>query len=395
MQSGSMRVELPDGKVWNFGECDRRPLEADGPEPGRIQVHNSAFFKKCVLYGDIGFGESYVDGDWDTDDIAAVVSWFILNLETAPTLSGSRRQSWRVNWLSLANRWIHWLRSNSLKGTRRNIGAHYDLSNGLFALFLDRSMTYSCAYFRKPEMSLQAAQQEKYERLCRKLRISSSDHVLELGCGWGGFSRHAAETHGCRVTAITISRQQYEYARRQIDAAGLAKQVEVRLQDYRQVEGRFDKIVSIEMLEAVGHQFLELFFRKCHALLKRRGLLGLQVITCSDRRYDTLRKSVDWSQKHIFPGSLILSVAAVNRAVNRSGDLFLHDLEDMGPYYARTLSRWHQNFQGNLEAVRQLGFDERFIRKWNYYLKYCEAAFAMRHNSVIQAVYTRQNNFSL
>jgi len=395
MRRGSMRIELPDGRVWAFGSQETSDPRNTVALPARIRVHNAGFFRRCVLFGDIGFGESYVDGDWETDNIANVVSWFILNTEDSPTLSGTRRRSRRVNWLGLVNQWIYRLSHNSLTGSKRNIGAHYDLSNDLFRTFLDSSLTYSCAYFESPAQSLEAAQLAKYERFCRKLHLQPQDRVLEIGCGWGGFSLYAATHYGCQMTAITISRQQFEYAQSQIHQAGLERQIDLRLQDYREVEGRFDKIVSIEMLEAVGYRYLNLFFAKCHQLLKRQGLLGLQVITCPDHRFESLRRSVDWSQKHIFPGSLILSIAAINASINQTGDLFLRHLEDLGHCYAQTLSAWHRRFNDNLDTVKTLGFDERFIRKWNYYLMYCQAAFAMRHNSVVQAIYTRQNNTSL
>jgi len=389
-----MRVDLPDGRVWTFGQTEIPASDAVA-SPARIRVRNPVFFRKCVLFGDIGFGESYVDGDWETEDIAAVVSWFILNMEDSPTLSGARRKSWRVNWLGSLNQWQYWLSRNSLAGSKRNIGAHYDLGNDLFRTFLDSSLAYSCGCFVAPNQTLDAAQETKYDRLCRKLRISPHDRVLEIGCGWGGFSLHAASRYGCHITAITISEKQFEYARSRIREAGLENRIDVRVQDYREVEGAFDKIVSIEMLEAVGYGYLDVFFAKCHQLLKRQGLLGLQVITCSDHRFETLRKRVDWSQKHIFPGSLILSIAAINASINRTGSLFLHHLEDLGHCYASTLSVWHQRFNESVGTVRSLGFDDRFIRKWNYYLMYCQAAFAMRHNSVVQAIYTRQNNHSL
>jgi cyclopropane-fatty-acyl-phospholipid synthase len=395
MQRGSMRIELPDGRVWAFGGEEASGSEDTVAPAAKIRIHNPIFFRKCVLFGDIGFGESYVDGDWETDSIANVVSWFILNLEDSPTLSGTRRKSRHINWLGALNQWIYRLSHNSLTGSKRNISAHYDLSNDLFRTFLDSTLTYSCAYFESPAQSLEAAQLAKYDRLCRKLRLRPQDHVLEIGCGWGGFSLYAARYYGCRITAITISQQQFEHAQSQIHQAGLERQIDLRLQDYREVEGQFDKIVSIEMLEAVGYRYLNVFFAKCHQLLKRQGLLGLQVITCADHRFEVLRRNVDWSQKHIFPGSLILSIAAINASINQTGDLFLHNLEDLGHCYAQTLSAWHQRFNENLAAVKALGFDEPFIRKWNYYLMYCQAAFAMRHNSVVQAIYTRQNNYSL
>jgi cyclopropane-fatty-acyl-phospholipid synthase len=227
------------------------------------------------------------------------------------------------------------------------------------------------------------------------LNLKPGEHVLEIGSGWGGFSRHAATQYGCRITTVTISEQQFQYAQQLFQKEGLAGRVEIKLMDYRQLKGQFDKIASIEMLEAVGDAYLETYFGKCHELLKKDGLLGLQMITCPDTRYDSLRRNVDWIQKHIFPGSLLLSVHRVNEALRRTGDLFLHDLFDLGLAYAETLQRWRMAFNKHGEQVRALGFDERFVRKWNYYLAYCEAAFAMRNISVVQAVYTRPNNSTL
>ena len=345
-----------------------------------------------MLYGDIGFGEAYVDGDWDTSDITTVISWFILNVENSPAMSGSKTKKFLFNLLGWQNRIRHLLRPNSMATSRRNISEHYDLGNDFYRLFLDRTMTYSSALFESPDRTLEEAQIAKYDRLCRQLRLKPGEHVLEIGSGWGGFSRHAAKNYGVRITTVTISEEQYKYARELFQKEGLADRVEVKLQDYRLLEGKFDKIVSIEMLEAVGDEYLETYFAKCHELLKPHGLLALQMITCPDSRHDSLRKNVDWIQKHIFPGSLLLSVHRVNEALRRTGDLFLYDLKDLGLSYAETLRRWRTAFNQNEAAVRALKFDTRFIRKWNYYLSYCEAAFAMRNISVVQAVYTRPNN---
>jgi cyclopropane-fatty-acyl-phospholipid synthase len=256
-------------------------------------------------------------------------------------------------------------------------------------------MTYSSAKFTKETHTLADAQTEKYDALCRKLHLKPSDHVLEIGCGWGGFSHHAAKHYGCKITAVTISEAQAAYARKRIAEAGLSHLVEIRIQDYRLVSGKFDKIVSIEMLEAVGHEFHEPFFAKCHEVLSSQGLLGLQYITVPDNRYLSLTKGVDWIQKVIFPGSLLLSVGRVNQAINKTGNLFLHHLEDLGLDYARTLATWHETFNARLEQIRPLGFDDSFIRTWNYYLKYCEAGFTTRNISVVQAIYTRPNNTSM
>jgi cyclopropane-fatty-acyl-phospholipid synthase len=297
--------------------------------------------------------------------------------------------------MNLAHKVAHVLRPNSLRTSRRNIAEHYDLSNEFFALWLDPTMTYSAGYWDSPEMTLEQAQMRKYDVLCRKLRLQPSDHVLEIGSGWGGFSMHAAKNFGCRVTTVTISQAQFDEASRRIASAGLAGRIDLRLQDYRQLTGQFDKIASIEMLEAVGDKYLDGYFSQCHRLLKRKGLLGLQYITCPDAQYAVLRRGVDFIQRHIFPGSLLNSIGRVNQALNKTGDLFLHDLDDMGPYYARTLHVWRENFHRALDEVRAQRFDETFIRKWDYYLAYCEAAFASRHISVVQAIYTRADNETL
>jgi len=393
MRFGNLKVSLPDGQEWDFG-VHEYPGSNSPRIHARIQVRNRAFFRKCLLFGDIGFGESYVDGDWETENIAEVISWFILNHSNSPALSDTKRKNTFINSFGLLNRMVHQFRSNSLRGSKRNIYSHYDLSNELFETFLDNTLTYSCAYYRSESQSLESAQAEKYDVLCQKLKLKKTDQVLEMGCGWGGFSRHAVRNYGCHVTAITISKQQFQYVDQMIRREGLGDQIDLRLQDYREVAGRYDKIISIEMLEAVGEKYLELFFRKCHSLLKPQGMLGIQAITCADSRFRKLARNVDWIQKHIFPGSLILSTHAISRAVSSTSDLFLCHLEDMGHFYARTLLEWHAAFNRNTQKVRDLGFDDRFIRKWNYYLLYCQAAFAMKYNTVVQAVYTRQENFT-
>ncbi|MCB1276327.1 cyclopropane-fatty-acyl-phospholipid synthase family protein [Prosthecobacter sp.] len=385
---GGMRMTWPDGRMRVFG--------APGAEvTAEIRVRNIEFFKRCALYGNIGFGESYVDGDWDTDSIADVIAWFILNLSKA---LGSRSSSGKVafvNFLNFVNRIQHLLRPNSVTTSRRNISEHYDLGNDFYSLWLDETMTYSSARFEHPGQPLAEAQASKYEALCQKLQLKPGDHVLEIGCGWGGFSFHAAKHHGVHVTAVTISQEQHKYATERVAREGLSDQIEIRLQDYRHITGQFDKIASIEMLEAVGDKYLETYFAKCAEVLKPDGLLAFQMITVADCQHKDLRKGVDWIQKHIFPGSLLLSVGRVNEAINRTSDLFMHGLEDLGASYAKTLRLWFERFNAKLADVKAQGFDERFIRKWNYYLQYCEAAFGMRNISVVQAVYTRPNNTTL
>jgi len=388
MTQGCLDLELPNGT--------RRTIGHPGAAvTANVRIVSPEFFKRCVLFGDVGFGEAYVDGEWDTDDITKVISWFILNVEHSPAMSGSVAKKWLINLLGWQNRVAHLLRPNSLTTSRRNISEHYDLGNDFYKLFLDPTMTYSSALFTAPGQTLTEAQTAKYDRLCRQLKLKPGEQVLEIGSGWGGFGLHAARHYGVHLTTVTISEEQFKYAGELFQREGLADRIEIKLQDYRLLTGKFDKIVSIEMLEAVGEAYLETYFAKCHELLKPEGLLALQMITCPDSRHDALRQGVDWIQKHIFPGSLLLSVHRVNQALRMTGDLFLHDLKDLGPSYAETLRRWRVAFNQNEAAVRTLNFDTRFIRKWNYYLSYCEAAFAMRNISVVQAVYTRPNNPTL
>jgi cyclopropane-fatty-acyl-phospholipid synthase len=403
MQQGHLRLEFPEGGYAEFGNPtpDRpRILPAGLSSSALILVRRPAFFRKCVLAGDIGFAESYLDGDWETPDLASLIAWFILNVEHAPMLSGSAKKSGRaffLNALRFANRLGHLLRPNSRVTARRNIAEHYDLSNEFFQLFLDPSLMYSSARWPSdaPHLSLEAAQREKNDALCRSLRLTASDRLLEIGTGWGGFSLHAATTYGCHVTTLTISRQQYELASQRVKTAGLAHRIDVRFEDYRDHLGDYDKIASIEMMEALGHDYLPVYCDHLAARLKPQGLLALQFITCPDHRYAELRRGVDFIQKHIFPGSLLLSLNRVNQQLARAGGFMLHRIEDFGPDYARTLRLWHQAFQEKREAILALGFDARFLRKWSYYLRYCEAAFAMRNISVVQTLHTRANNLAL
>ncbi|MDH4473824.1 MAG: cyclopropane-fatty-acyl-phospholipid synthase [Fluviicola sp.] len=384
MPLGSMSLTLPDGEHIQIGNGEG--------VAAKVTIHNQSFFKRCVLYGDIGFGEGYVDGDWDTESITDVIKWFILNVEHAPTVSGSNVKAVALNLMKFYNRLFHSRRDNSLNGSRKNISEHYDLSNDFFALWLDPTMTYSSAYFKEETFTLEEAQKAKYQRLCEQLHLKPSDHVLEIGSGWGGNAIYMASNFGCKVTTITISQEQQKLAIERVKAAGLDDKISVEIQDYRKIKGQYDKIVSVEMLEAVGARYFENYFEQCHKLLKQDGILALQVITCPDSRFEALRDGVDWIQKHIFPGSLLPSVGSMNEAINRTGDLTLVDLKDLGLHYARTLKTWFENFNQQLDDVKKLGFSDSFIRKWNYYLCYCEAAFEMRNINVMQLVYARPNN---
>lgn len=393
LKTGSLRVILPDGTQTYLGD----PNSAVAPEFHRamIQIHNPAFFRKAVLYGDIGFSESYMEGDWDTDNIQNVISFFLLNVDSAPNISGAEKKLLHIDFFNLANKFLNVLRRNTLRNSRRNIVEHYDLGNGFYRLFLDKTMTYSCAYFESLDQKLEDAQYAKVDRLCQKLNLKPGEHLLEIGSGWGFLACHAAKNYGVQVTSVTLSDEQLRFAKEKAEREGLADRIEFRLMDYRHIQGQFDKIVSVEMLEAVGDKYYEAFFAKCHEVLKPQGLMALQVITSPDSRFEEIKKGVDFIQKHIFPGSLIPSIARLNQAINRTGDMFLYNLEDMGGFYGKTLNLWQSAFDENIVEVRNQGFSEKFIRKWRYYLSYCAAAMDMRNLSVVQMVYTRPNNLTL
>ncbi len=388
MSKGTLNVVFPWGEELTFGN-------GDNTMSANIKITDERFFKKVVLYGDIGFGEAYVDGYWETDSITNVISWMILNVENNPAISGGSRRFSPISLLKYVNKIYHRMNLNSKKGSRKNISSHYDLNNDFFRLWLDESMTYSSAIFKSEQTTLLEGQIEKYDRICRELKIKPSDHVLEIGCGWGGFSAYAAKNYGCSITAVTISKEQYDFAVKRIQDNGLSGQVEVLLKDYRDIEGQFDKVVSIEMIEAVGHEFLPAYFSKIDKLLKKDGAVALQAITSHDSNYRQLRNGVDWIQKHIFPGSLLPSIGIINEVVNKTSNMHLHSLKGFGYDYARTLKEWREKFNLRIDDIMQLKFDTEFVRKWNYYLSYCEAAFKMRNINVVQLVYTRPNNRNL
>jgi cyclopropane-fatty-acyl-phospholipid synthase len=383
MQYGSLRL-TSGGEEWIFGK--KEGINAE------IEIHDELFFKKVVLFGDIGFGEAYMEGLWETPDLTQVISWFVRNMESLPGMSGSKRAFNPINLLKYSNRLMHVLNPNSVSGSRKNILKHYDLSNEFFSLFLDPTMTYSSGLYEEHNVSLETAQKQKFDSLCRSMKIKDTDHVLEIGCGWGGFALYAAKNYGCSVTGITISREQYEHAVQKVNRAGMQDRVSILMKDYRKLEGKFDKVVSIEMIEAVGHKFLKPYFSAINRVLSKKGVLGIQAIVIPDNRYDEYRKNVDWIQKHIFPGGLLPSIQTINSTINATSNLNLYGLKELGNSYARTLRVWYENFLSNLDDIRRLGFDQQFIRKWEYYLCSCEAAFRERNINVVQMVYAHPNN---
>jgi cyclopropane-fatty-acyl-phospholipid synthase len=318
---------------------------------------------------------------WTCDDLTTLLRLMISNREI---LEGMEKGLARLGALPRAV--YHKFRRNTEEGSRRNIAAHYDLGNEFFALFLDKEMMYSCALFEREDMSLDEASAAKLKRICEKLRLSPSDHLLEIGTGWGGLALYAASAYGCRVTTATISRKQYEFALGQVAARDLADRITVVLSDYRDLHGTFDKLVSVEMIEAVGHQFFDAYFAACSRLLKPEGLMVLQAITIADQHYQSAVHSVDFIKRYIFPGSCIPSVTALCGSMTRASDLRLVDLEDLTPHYASTLKAWRQGFLANLDRVRRLGFGNDFINMWEFYLSYCEAGFRERYIGDVQMV---------
>jgi cyclopropane-fatty-acyl-phospholipid synthase len=352
-----------------------------------VHVHDPRLYGDVAFGGSVGAGEAYMRGYWTTAQLVDVVRLFVLNMDALDGLEGG--------FARLANplrRALHALRRNSRAGSRRNIAAHYDLGNEFFRLFLDDTMMYSAATFEHPLQSLHDAQVARLDRMCRKLDLQPGDHLLEIGTGWGGLALHAARHYGCRVTTATISREQWKLATERVREAGLADRIEVLCQDYRDLEGSYDKLISIEMIEAIGHQYYDTYFERCAALLKPEGAMLLQSITIADQRFDRARSSVDFIKRYIFPGSCIPSVAALTASIARASDLRVFDMDDIGPHYATTLAHWRQNFRANLPRIRALGYDEHFIRMWEYYFCYCEGGFTERVLGDVQMLLVKPRN---
>ncbi|HEY4176662.1 MAG TPA: cyclopropane-fatty-acyl-phospholipid synthase family protein [Kofleriaceae bacterium] len=381
---GRLDLVLPSGEVERLGSL--------GPADATAHVHDERMFLRLLLRGEMGGGESFVAGEWSSDDLVAVLRVFIRGTAAL----GAESPLTRIAQLGALVK--HRLADNSRTGSERNIHAHYDLGNDFYATFLDaETLAYSAAIFSDAQLAgfarespleledrppieediLADAQGAKFERLCDQLALSSSDHLLEIGCGWGGMAIHAAQTRGCRVTAITVSREQHDLATKRVASAGLSDRVEIQYRDYRDLTGTYDKVVSIEMLEAVGYEYLPSFFSTCARVLKPGGSLALQSITMPDDRFAAYRGRVDWMQTYIFPGSCIPSIAVIRSMAARAG-LRVTDTHDIGPSYAVTLRAWRERFTAALPTVRALGFDEPFIRTWMMYLSFSEAAFAER-----------------
>jgi cyclopropane-fatty-acyl-phospholipid synthase len=356
LSKGRLSLRLPEGTELTLGD----PQAQAG---ARIEISDENAFRRIMLAADIGLTEGYMEGEWDSPDLNALIGFFIENIDQTPGMSGSARKA---------------------------ISEHYDVSNDFFRLFLDPSMMYSSARWEGTD-SLEQAQANKNESLCRFLQLKPTDHVIEIGTGWGGWALHAVKKYGCRVTSLTISKAQHDLAVERIEAAGLSNRITVKLEDFRDHQGLYDKCVSIEMMEALGHKYLPAFCASIGRLLKPDGIAAFQYITCPDSRYAQFRDGVDFIQKHIFPGSLLLSINRVGDLMTSESGFQLDRIEEFGRDYARTLDAWCQAFEANLDKVRGMGFDERFIRKWRLYFRYCQAAFEHRNIGVVQAVYVRPN----
>ncbi|MFO7570383.1 MAG: DUF1365 family protein, partial [Smithellaceae bacterium] len=374
---GELLVHLPDGSVRRFG------TPGDSPQ-ARMTIYDDRFFLRVLTGGDVGLGEAFTAGWWDTDDIPLLFSVLISNRQALA--DGYPVSAWLAR---QKNKISHALRANTPWGSRRNIGEHYDLSNEFFSHFLDPTMLYSCGIYLDEADSCENAQKRKIATLLEKAGIVSSDSVLEIGCGWGGFAVEAVRKTGCRVTGITVSQEQYRLAKDRVRQEGLEDRITILLQDYRHIEGTFDKIVSIEMLEAVGHKYLGAYFAACDRALKPGGKAAIQVITIPDQRYDDYRRETDWIQKYIFPGGHLPSATELLKAATKSSSLLVERLEDIGPHYARTLQDWREQFNRRRDRIAAMGFDEAFRRKWIYYLAMCEAGFANRVLGDIQVVFRK------
>jgi cyclopropane-fatty-acyl-phospholipid synthase len=359
----------------------------DFPVRVYIDVIHPSLYTDVAFGGSPGSGEAYMKGSWRCSDLLGLVRIFLRNRDVMDTMDyGMARLKGPLHKV------LHLLNRNTRSGSRKNISAHYDIGNDLFRLFLDETMMYSSAYYRDPGMTLDEAAVAKLDLVCTKLELGSSDHLLEIGTGWGGLAIHAARNYGCRVTTTTISEEQYRLAVAKVEREGLENRVTVIKQDYRDLTGQYDKLVSIEMIEAIGHQYMNTYFKKCCSLLKPDGMMLIQAITIRDQLYHTALKDVDFIKKFIFPGGFLPSVSAMSEAISRVTDMKIFHLQDIGPHYGRTLRDWRQRFFSKLDEIRSLGYSDEFIRLWEYYFCYCEGGFMERDIGTVQMVLTRPGN---
>jgi len=367
IQCGCLVIE-EDGKQEIFGERNSAPaLQA------RIVVQDPRAYAMVMQDGDLGAGEAYMQGYWTTPQLLNVIRIFVSNMQALEKINA--RKSW---WRKVGESFLHWSKRNNQEKARQNIAAHYDLNNDFFKLFLDDTMAYSAGIFLNEEQSLLQASRQKFKHICDRLQLNANDHLLEIGTGWGGLAIYAAKQYGCRVTTTTLSQEQYDYALAWIEREGLQDQITLLLKDYRQLEGSYDKLVSIEMIEAVGAQYYSQYFSKCNELLNENGLMLIQAITISDQRYQKSIHSMDFIKRYIFPGGQLPSNSIICKHIAENTDMQLIGLEDITLDYAQTLKHWRQRFFEKLDKVKQQGFSDTFIRMWEYYLCFCEGGFRER-----------------
>ncbi|RXJ85469.1 SAM-dependent methyltransferase [Arcobacter cloacae] len=384
---GTLQVIYKDGTIKLYGE---KKVE----EKITLEIYNNRFFSRTILYGDIGFCESYIDKDFETSNLTKLIELALLNAKYLGTTSENEKNR-LINLMPIFNKIKHSLRKNSKTNSRKNISAHYDLSNEFYKLMLDETMMYSSAVFTDKNQDLYEAQKNKLEKLSSKLNLKEGSKVLEIGSGWGAMALHLANDKGCDVTTVTLSVEQKKLCEDRFKEHNIEDKIDILLKDYRDLNGKFDAIIAVEMFEAVGKEYFHIFFKKCQELLKPNGVLVLQVITMPDQRYKAYSKGTDFIQKYIFPGGHLPSISKILEVTSKHTRLNLNHLEEFTEDYAKTLNIWHENFEKKLEEVKKLGFDEYFIRMWKMYLNYCEAAFLTRNINLHQLVFTRDQNIDL
>ena len=384
---GTLQVIYKDGTIKLYGE---KKVE----EKITLEIYNNRFFSRTILYGDIGFCESYIDKDFETSNLTKLIELALLNAKYLGTTSENEKNR-LINLMPIFNKIKHSLRKNSKTNSRKNISAHYDLSNDFYKLMLDETMMYSSAVFTDKNQDLYEAQKNKLEKLSSKLNLKEGSKVLEIGSGWGAMALHLANDKGCEVTTVTLSVEQKKLCEDRFKEHNIEDKIDILLKDYRDLNGKFDAIIAVEMFEAVGKEYFHIFFKKCQELLKPNGVLVLQVITMPDQRYKAYSKGTDFIQKYIFPGGHLPSISKILEVTSKHTRLNLNHLEEFTEDYAKTLNIWHENFEKKLEEVKKLGFDEYFIRMWKMYLNYCEAAFLTRNINLHQLVFTRDQNIDL
>lgn len=384
---GDLSVTYPDGTHKIYG---------NGLAPhASITLKRSVFFKRLALYGDIGFAESYMDGDFECEDLTSLITLVLHNAKQLEALSEHEKKLSLYNLLPQFNRARHWMRKNSKTRSRKNISEHYDLSNEFFKLFLDETMMYSSAVFASSDETLHEAQKRKIDLLAQKLRLKPNAKVLEIGSGWGSMATHLAREYDAKVTTLTLSNEQLKLSQERFKTHGVEDSIDILLQDYRDAQGEYDAIIAVEMFEAVGREYFDVFFKKCESLLAPSGVIAMQIITIPDQRYDAYCRGTDFIQKYIFPGGHLPSVSKLLETTSRHTRLNLLHMEEFTEDYAKTLKIWNENFHKRLDEVKKLGFDEYFIRMWRLYLTYCEAGFLTRNINLVQVVFTRDGNIHL